>query len=101
MSPIDRSQYPDGWDAFSEWVRGERAGWRCEWCGARHGQPHPETGATVVLTVAHLDHDHTHLDPERVAALCQLCHNGLDAPVRARRRRYGADHDGSHQGRLL
>lgn len=95
--PIDYSRYPKGWHKFSVWVRKERARWRCEWCQAVNGKPHPITGSTVVITVAHLDHDRTHMDPKRVAALCQLCHNTLDAPVRAHRRRYGAEYDGEHQ----
>lgn len=28
----------------------------------------------VVLTIAHLDHDPTHQDPERLRAMCQECH---------------------------
>jgi hypothetical protein len=44
---------------------------------------------TVVLTVAHLDHnahDHT-VKIERLKALCQLCHLRLDSEVKAQRRR--------------
>jgi hypothetical protein len=38
----------------------------------------------VVLTIAHLDHDPTHQDPERLAALCQACHLRHDAPLHRR-----------------
>lgn len=98
--PINYSDYPDGWHEFSRYIREVRAGNRCERCPAVNGEPHPITGSIVVLTVAHLDHDRTHMNPARVAALCQLCHNTLDAPVRAHRRRYGAQFDGAHQGTL-
>lgn len=42
----------------------------------------------VVLTIAHLDHDATNhaVADERLAALCQQCHNRLDMKERARRR---------------
>lgn len=119
--PIDYDHYPDGWHEFSRWVREERAGDRCEWCGVPNHVYRNEDGEIteddmlaeswscvdglhviwVVLTVAHLDQDHTHMDPERVAALCQACHNRLDAPVRAHRRRYGREFNGPHQQRLL
>ena len=31
-----------------------RARGRCEWCGAKDGEPHPATGSRVVLTTAHI-----------------------------------------------
>lgn len=40
----------------------------------------------IVLTIAHLDQDITNNDYENLAALCQQCHNRLDAPFRAFRR---------------
>lgn len=48
-------------------------------CSAMHGALHWITDSKVVLTVAHLDHDHTHKDPERVRAMCQRCHLAYDA----------------------
>lgn len=43
MSPMDRSRYPDDWEAISRRIRFDRAGGRCEGtlsdgsrCGARH-----------------------------------------------------------------
>jgi hypothetical protein len=55
------------------------AGWRCEWCPAVNRQPHPVTGSTVVLTVAHIQNP----APEdcrlgNLAALCQRCHLNHD-----------------------
>lgn len=54
-------------------------------CLAVNGQPHPETGSRVVLTVAHLDHklkDHTDAN---LAAFCQCCHLAYDRPFRGTR----------------
>ncbi len=82
--PIDRRAYPVNWAEISLRIR-QRAGNRCEWCGAENHQPHPLTGAYVVLTVAHVENE----DPmdcrdENLAALCQRCHNRHDGPMRAR-----------------
>jgi hypothetical protein len=85
--------YPGGSIRSKEWraFRTEilaRADHACEGtdqfpaCRAANGEPHPETGAKVVLTIAHMDHDETHADPERCRALCQRCHNAWDAPHR-------------------
>lgn len=87
--PFDPSRYPPNWKEISLSIR-NRAGWRCEWCGAVNGQPNPQTGSKVVLTVAHLGVDkpgepgsgdkHDKLDcrPENLAALCQACHLRFD-----------------------
>lgn len=88
IRPENRARYPKDWGLRSRFIRFYRAKGRCEWCGAVNGQPHPETGARVVLTVAHV-HDER---PEaaslmNLAALCQRCHNRLDGPRRAQRRR--------------
>lgn len=42
---------------------------------------------TVVLTIAHLDHDELNHDvqDDRLAALCQVCHLNYDAPEKSRR----------------
>ena len=96
--PIDRARqrlYPGGSLRSPAWrdLRAailRRAGGACEGtpahpgCRAPDRQPHPETGATVVLTVAHLDHDPGHNDPGNLRALCQRCHNAWDAPHRRR-----------------
>lgn len=85
---MDKSRYPANWKAISLAIR-ERAGWRCEWCGAVHGQPHFVTGSRVVLTVAHLGvlrpdgslgnkHDKQDVRSENLAALCQRCHLNYD-----------------------
>jgi 5-methylcytosine-specific restriction endonuclease McrA len=77
----NRALYPVDWKAISLRIR-ERAGQVCEWCPAENGKPHPITGSTVVLTVAHLDHDPRNCADDNLKALCQRCHNRYDAPVR-------------------
>jgi hypothetical protein len=88
IRPEMRSRYPSDWAVRSRFVRHIRARNKCEWCGAENGKPHPTTGSKVVLTAAHV-HDHR---PEaasllNLAALCQLCHNRHDAPLRAQGRK--------------
>lgn len=78
--PMRREDYPAGWPAISRRIRCERAGNRCERCGAANHEPHPVTGSRVVLTVAHLPAAAGTMDcrDEVLAALCQRCHLGLD-----------------------
>ncbi len=93
ISPERMALYPGGsirspeWKAFRALLL-DRAGNQCEGtpqhpeCRAANGEPHPDTGGKVVLTIAHMDHDETHADPERCRALCQRCHNKWDAAHR-------------------
>lgn len=83
--PCNYKDYPPNWKAIRAAIL-ERAGHKCEQCGAANHQPHPVTGSRVVLTIAHLDHDPASADPERLRAWCQKCHNSYDAPTRAARR---------------
>lgn len=93
-----RDLYPDNWNEISLRIRSERAGWRCEWCGAEHGKPHPVTGSKVCLTVAHLDtpfpdgtpgnrHNKMDVRDEALAALCNRCHLNYDRPDHVRNAR--------------
>lgn len=83
MMPIrDKSLYPADWKAISKRIRFERAGGRCEFCGAENAQPHPLTGSKVVLTVAHLDHNPANCADDNLRALCQRCHNRYDRSFR-------------------
>lgn len=78
--PVDYSIYPPNWKTEIRPRILERAGNRCEFCGAENYQSHPVTGSRVILTVAHLDHDPENWEvaDERLAALCQKCHLGYD-----------------------
>jgi len=90
-------RYPGGSIYSKEWraIRAEilaRAKGRCEGspaypdCRAAHSMPHPVTGSTVVLTVAHLDHKPENSSRDNLRAWCQRCHNTYDAPHRAANR---------------
>lgn len=91
-----RSVYPPDWKEISRRIRFERAGNRCEWCGAVNYQPHPITGSKVVLTLAHLGtphadgrpgdkHDKSDCREKNLVALCQRCHLNFDRPDHMRR----------------
>lgn len=88
IRPEMKARYPKDWKLRSRFVRFYRAKNKCEWCGAENYQPHPVTGSKVVLTVAHVyDHRPEAASLLNLAALCQKCHNGLDAPMRRENRR--------------
>lgn len=112
IRPENRARYPADWKARSRFVRFVRARGRCEGpidrvegplriCLGRHGEPHPETGAIVVLTTAHVFDDRPEAsDLLNLAALCQRCHNRHDAKDRRRRRLERLESE-SGQGRLF
>lgn len=84
--PISKEKqklYPANWKEISKRIR-ERAGNKCEFCGAVNGEPHPVTGSKVVLTVAHLDHNPQNNDEGNLRALCQRCHLTYDAKHHAK-----------------
>lgn len=98
IRPENKTRYPKDWKKISQRIRFERAGNKCENCGAENYKSHPITGSKVILTVAHLNHRPEDCWDENLKALCQKCHNGLDAPMRRRgiferRRALCADHD--------
>ena len=64
-------KYPIDWDKIAATVK-ERAGWRCENCGASNKPPH-------VLTVHHLDLNKSNCNPDNLVALCQKCHLAIQA----------------------
>ena len=78
IKPENKAKYPKDWKAISLRIR-ERAGNRCEFCGAENYQPHPVTGSKVILTVAHLDHNPANCADDNLKALCQKCHLTYDA----------------------
>ena len=83
IRPENKSRYPKNWKAISLSAR-PAGGNRCEGspaypdCRAENGEPHPETGSRVVLTVAHLDHQPENCERENLKAWCQRCHNTYD-----------------------
>ena len=83
ISKENEALYPADWKAISLRIR-ERAGDRCEFCGAVNREPHPVTGSRVVLTVAHLDHTPSNCEDTNLAALCQRCHLTYDAKHHAK-----------------
>jgi hypothetical protein len=100
IRPENRKRYPAEWPAISWVIRWVRALGRCEcrgecenaafWkdrCDAINGQPHPRTGSTVVLTVAHLDHTPENCHPANLRAMCQGCHLRYDRDHHAETRR--------------
>ena len=85
--PIDYRNYAPNWHLISRFIRFYRAKNRCEVCGAKNYETHPETGSKVVLTVAHLDHDTANNSFFNLKAMCQKCHNNYDSQYRRQNRR--------------
>ena len=84
--------YPLDWPVRSWFVRVVRARNRCEWCGARNHQPHPDTGSRVVLTTAHVyDRAPAAASLLNLAALCQRCHLNHDRAQHLQSRRVNKD----------
>jgi hypothetical protein len=54
----------------------------------------------IVLTIAHIDHDHNNNSFHNLAALCQKCHLGHDAKQHQSNRKYGRYHNRKHQHQL-
>jgi hypothetical protein len=96
MSPIrpeNRDRYPADWARIAYAIKA-RAGWRCECTGEcgrprghldasgrcvnRQSRPAYDTGSTVVLTTAHLDHTPENCDDDNLRAMCQGCHLNYD-----------------------
>lgn len=83
IRPENKARYPKDWKLRSRFVRFVRAKGCCEWCGAKHGEPHPHTGSVVVLTTAHVFDDRPEASSLlNLAALCQRCHNRHDGKAR-------------------
>lgn len=109
--PIDYKKYPPNWKETRERIL-NRAENKCECCGIEnksvvhsffensqkvwrflelsewYAKECPKS-VTVVLTIAHLDHDESNHDvtDDRLKAMCQLCHLRYDAPEKSRRRK--------------
>lgn len=89
IRPENVGRYPDNWLEIRKKIL-TRADHRCEQCGVPdrtyrdNGDGHV---AFIILTIAHLDHTPENCHPDNLRALCQRCHNRLDAPVRAANRK--------------
>ena len=88
IHPSLKDLYPPDWAEISQRIRFQRAQGCCEWCGAVHDRPHPETGSRVILATAHLDHNPANNSEGNLAALCQKCHNTYDAGKRHANRKH-------------
>lgn len=88
IKPENKSRYPANWKEIRLKVL-ERAGNRCEFCGARNHsyvyRPRLDEYGNVilakvkiVLTVAHLDRTPENCGPGNLRALCQKCHLDYD-----------------------
>lgn len=109
--PMDRSRYPENWDAIALGVK-NAADWCCDDCGRpcrRPGQrwidfalelseagwgadeEHPQR---FTLTVAHLDQKPSNNDDSNLRALCAPCHLRHDAPYRAANSQAKRERDG-------
>lgn len=87
--PIDYKLYPSNWKQIRAQIL-ERAKHHCERCGIANyaTRYNDKTGknARIVLTIAHIQNpDPMDCRPENLQALCQRCHNRLDAPMRAKK----------------
>ncbi len=107
--PIDYKKYPKDWREIRKRIL-ERAENKCECCGlenkskvhsfkvngvtvwkdltyAQWLHQNAPKHVTVILTIAHLDHDETNhnVTDDRLKAMCQLCHLRYDAKEKGRR----------------
>ena len=87
--PENIHRYPVNWPAISRRIRFGRAKGRCECegecgrphrgrCPNRHGQPAYDTGTTVALQTAHLDHTPENSTDANLRAMCNGCHLSYD-----------------------
>lgn len=76
-----KKRYPADWKVRSRFIRFYRAKGKCEQCGVGHGEI--RNGRKVVLAAAHVyDKRPEMASLMNLMALCQLCHNILDAKDR-------------------
>lgn len=78
---MDKSRYPDDWEAISRRIRFERAGGKCEWCGAPDGQHIRRYKANLgmwELSSADASEDQEWLKPVKV--ILTVHHAGVPKP---------------------
>lgn len=113
---FDKKEYHPKWSLISRLIRFKRAHNQCEWCGVPNGEciyriegskpgwdlmPEGHEAdtmnldgikfTTIILTVAHIDHDKSNNKFDNLAALCQRCHLGHDINEHIMNRKYGRD----------
>jgi 5-methylcytosine-specific restriction endonuclease McrA len=87
IKPENKHRYPANWPEIRASILA-RAEHKCEGsptyprCCVANGSQHPVTGSTVVLTIAHLNHQPEDCRPENLRAWCQRCHFTYDRPMR-------------------
>lgn len=88
IKPENKYLYPSNWSTIRARIL-ERAHDRCEFCDLHNHSIvyRSKKPTTVVLTIAHLDHDPRNCHPDNLRALCQLCHISLDKKDAARARK--------------
>lgn len=93
IRPENKKRYPANWLTEIRPRILDRAGNRCEGspafpeCRVANYEPHPVTGSKVVLTIAHISEVVEDCSDGNLLALCQKCHNSMDAAMRQRNRR--------------
>jgi hypothetical protein len=100
--PVDYRDYPADWREIADRIKAA-VDYRCQTCGMqcrRPGEPFDTHRRT--MSVAHYpDPDPRNVAPENLHALCSGCHLRLDAPLHARRSKYGRLCDETHQQDLF
>jgi len=87
----NKEKYPPDWREISDRIRFDRAGGRCECegecglhchpprrCDEWHGKPASYAKGSIVLTVAHLNHEESDCVDDNLKAMCQRCHLRYD-----------------------
>lgn len=70
--PMQRERYPDNWEQISEYIRFERAGNKCEWCGIPNGvdiMRNPDNPAEYLYLNEHEEHCTPDGSPVRLSEL--------------------------------
>lgn len=104
--PHRRALYPRDWPQVRARILA-RASYCCEGsprfpeCRAAAGEAHPDTGARVVLTVGHLNHDPLDSRDDNLRAWCQRCHNAYDAANRYYARKEELERLAEEHGQML
>ena len=92
--PMQKERYPENWNRIAR-AKKEDCGWVCEICGKQCRKPNePFDTHRNTLTVAHLDHEPEHCEPENLCAMCAPCHLRYDAQQHAESRKRRKETEG-------